>query len=115
MVAPISCLLLGGSCRRPVWPVQWLTGAQPRSPPSGTSLCEELELQGLPCNLSVTGSNSNRTQLPLAQNPEDLRANLPLRRGRAPVFSKGWAVWATSGPVLFISFLFLFVLELKQF
>jgi hypothetical protein len=107
-VDPISCPPLGSAGHGPVRPVCKLAGARPRSTPSGTSPCEELELQGLLCNLSATLGNSNRTHLQLVKNPRPFSQNCQRARGRGRVFPWTWAVWARTGPVLFDLFLFLF-------
>jgi hypothetical protein len=75
--------------------------------PSRTSFCEELELQGLLCNLSATQGNSNRTHIQLVKNP---RPFLKIRQhaGAGALSFWGWAAWAETSPRLFSLFLFLF-------
>jgi hypothetical protein len=84
-VDPISCPPLGSAGHGPVRPVCKLARARPRSTPSGTSPCEELELQGLLCNLSATQGNSNRTHLQLVKNPRPFSQNCQRARARFPL------------------------------
>jgi hypothetical protein len=83
-VDPISCPPLGSAGHGPVRPVCKLAGASPCSPPSWTSPCEKLELQGLFCKQSATQCNSDRTHLQLVKTPRTLLQGCQRGRGRAP-------------------------------
>jgi hypothetical protein len=57
-----------------------------RAAPSGTSLCEELELQGFLCNLSATPENSSYAHFRLARTPRTLLQSHHHGRRRARIF-----------------------------
>jgi hypothetical protein len=81
----IWCPPLDSAGHGPVRPVCKLAGASPRSPPSGTSLCEEIETGGLFCKQSATQCNSDRTHLQLAKTLRALLQVFPAgARARFP-------------------------------
>jgi hypothetical protein len=81
-----------------------------RCPPSWTSTCEELEVQGGFCKVSVTLEIVLRTRQRLFITFGTYLQNL---RRRASVCSG--PTWVGFGPILFIPFLFPFLPELKKF
>ena len=110
MVTPISCPSLGEPSHSPNRPVQNLAGASLRPPPSWTSPCEDLEVGGFFCKVSVTVLNSGRTYPQLVKT---LRA-FPQGRQRGRLSPLDWAAGLKSAQYYSLVFPFLFIPEPKQ-